>query len=161
MGYKDEMWYRKLTQALEDHRAGLTEKQVAKFQLAFLLRVVRRVKDNSDACETCRGYQQILTRLEEEFQELAASKAQRQYQKRTLAEISEHYVKAHRMAPAGYHVRKWLRNGLAGGSILGFVAMFLASNLLYFPAGVALGAVFGYLYGSSEDSRVAHDHRVL
>ena len=160
--YKDDIWYRKLTQAVEEHRSDFTEKQIQKFSVDFMMRIARRVKDYSDSCETCRGFQHTLTRLEEEFQELPDSKAQRHYQTQQLRVIAEHFVRAHRLAPPRYFLMQYLRYGLIGGLLTGIVLGFLVfGDGTYIPIGVAVGLALGGLYGSTEDAKVKNEHRLI
>ena len=109
--YKDDIWYRKLEQAVDEHRPDFTEKQRKKFAIDFMMRIARRVKDFSDSCETCRSCQHTLTRMEEEFLELPGSKAQRQYQRKQLQLMAEHFASEHRLAPPRFYLLKYLRYG--------------------------------------------------
>ena len=65
--YKDEMWYRNWSRAVDAHKEDMTDKQWQKFNIVLMLKLGRRVKDFSDKCKTCRDYQHPLTRLEEEM----------------------------------------------------------------------------------------------
>lgn len=151
--YKDEIWYRKLEDELDEHRDDFDEKQWKKYQLDQLLKVANRVRTLSDGCETCRSYQHLLTRMEEEVQELPDSKAQRQYQREQLYEMAKHFVAEHRLAPPNFFLRKYLRLGLIIGGVVGFVAMVLVGNLLLLPLGLLLGGGGAALYGWTEDQR--------
>jgi len=157
--YRDEIWYRKLEQSISERRDSFTDKQWSKFRIDQLLKMANRVRVLSDDCEVCRGYQHTLTRLEEEFTELADSKAQRQYQVQQLALMAKHMVADHRLAPPQFYVRKWLRFGLIAGAIVGFVAMLAIGNLLLLPGGVIGGVALGAVYGYSEDQKVEREHR--
>jgi hypothetical protein len=157
--YKDEIWYRRFEQSVEQRREFFTDKQWAKLNLDYFLKVANRVRELSDGCETCRSYQQTLTRLEEELQELPNSKAQRQYQAAQLDEMGRHFAAEHRLAPPGYYLRLWLKRGLFAGLGLGFVAMLVSGNLLLFPAVTLFLTGAGALYGYSEDQRFARDRR--
>jgi hypothetical protein len=159
--YKDEIWYRKLEQAVDEHRESLTEKQWRKYNIDGLLRVANRVRQFSDDCDTCQSYQHALTRLEEEFQELPDSKAQRQYQADQLQEMATHFVNAHQIAPPGYFLRKWLRRGLIAGAVVGFAALIVVGNLLLLPLAIIAGAAVTALYGWSEDQKVTREHRLI
>jgi hypothetical protein len=151
--YKDEIWYRKFEQAMANRRDTFTDKQWEKLNLDYLLRVANRVRELSDSCETCQGYQRALTRLEEELQELPASKAQRQYQAEQLGEMGQHFVAEHRLAPPHYFRKRWLRYGVFAGLGLGFVAMLAVGNLLLFPVATLLVAGAAALYGHTEDQK--------
>lgn len=157
--YRDEIWYRKLEQAIDDRRDDLTDKQWKRFQVEHLLRVANRVREMSDACETCKSYQHTLTRLEEEFAELPDSKAQRQYQAEQLREMGKHFVKAHNLAPPSFFLRKWLRLGLLVGVMGGFAAMLVTGNFLIFSIGILAVGGLGALYGLTEDQRFEREHR--
>lgn len=159
--YKDEIWYRKIEQAIEDRRESFTDKQWAKFRIDELLRVANRVREFSDGCETCRDFQHTLTRLEEEFQELPGSKAQRQYQGDQLLEIEEHFAKAHRIALPRFYLRKRLKLGLVVGAVGGFIGLLVVGNLLLFPLGIVVGAILAVLYGLVEDQTIEREHRRL
>lgn len=65
--YRDELWYRQLVRDIEVHQSDFTEKQLHAYQVDLLLRLALRIKEASDACETCRSYQSILSRLVEEL----------------------------------------------------------------------------------------------
>jgi hypothetical protein len=160
--YKDEMWYRNWSRAIDAHKDDLTDKQWKKYNIAYMLKLGRRVKDFSDKCKTCRDYQHPLTRLEEELQELPESKAQRQYQAKILGEMTNHMVKNHRIAPPNYHVKKMLRYGLVLGFVVGIiVALFVTGNLLHIPLGIILGVVLAEFYGYAEDNRIKQEKRIL
>ena len=161
MMYKDEIWYRKLVQAVEEHREQLGQKQWHKYRVDLLLKIANRVREFSDGCETCRGYQHTLTRLEEEFQELPDSKAQRQYQLVQLRAMTGHFVEVHRLAAPGYFARKWLKLGMLAGLALGFLAMLVYGNLLLWPLGVLVGAGLAWVYGLTEDKKFEREHRLL
>ena len=157
--YKDEIWHRKLVEAFGQHRDGFTGKQWAKFRMDRLLKVANRVREFSDSCETCQGFQHTLTRLEEEAQELPGSKAQRQYQAEQMWGMEVHLAAAHRLAPPAFFVRRWLRLGSLLGSAAGFVTSLVVGNLLLIPAGALVGAVLAALYGNTEDQKVEREHR--
>ena len=160
--YKDDLWYRKLVRDIEEHRADFTDKQRRKYQIDFMLRVAARIKETSDACETCRSFQHILTRLEEEFPELPGSKAQRHYQVQQLRLMAEHFVKAHRLAPAQYYTRLYLNYGVIAGMLFGIVVgLLVLNNVLYLPIGVAAGLLLAGVYGKSEDARVKRERRLI
>ena len=159
--YKDDIWYRKFEQSVENRRDSFSDKQWAKLDLPYLLKVADRVRELSDNCETCRGYQHTLTRLEEELQELPGSKAQRQYQAAQLDEIGRHFVAAHRLAPPRFFFKRWLKYGLFAGIGIGFVAMLVVGYLVLFPLGIALFTGLGALYGYSADQKYARERRVV
>lgn len=159
--YKDEIWYRKLVQAVEEHREQFSQKQWDSFRVDLLLKVANRVREFSGECMTCRGYQHTLTRLEEEFQELPDSKAQRQYQREQLRAMTDHLVQAHRLAAPGYFARKRLKFGVLVGLALGFLAMLVYGNLLLWPLGVLVGGGLAWAYGITEDQRFEREHRLL
>jgi hypothetical protein len=160
--YKDDIWHRKLVQAVNEHRHDFSEKQTRKYQIELMLRIAQRVKDSSDGCEICRSFQHTLTRLEEEFQELPGSKAQRRYQVEQLREMAEHFVKAHRLAPSAYYTRQFIRYGLIGGLLIGIVLGFLVlGNGIYLPLAVIAGLVLGWVSGTAEDARVKNEHRLI
>jgi len=159
--YKDEIWYRKLEQALDERRDAFTDKEWGKYNIEGLRKVANRVRQFSESCPTCTGYQHTLTRLEEELQELPDSKAQRQYQAEQLKEMGAHFVQEHELAPPKWFFRKYLRLGLIAGSIIGFLAMLVVGNLLLFPLGLAVGAGAMALYGRSEDAKIEREHRLI
>ena len=160
--YKDDIWYRKLTQAVDEHRPDFTKKQLQKFAIDFMMRIAWRVKDYSDSCETCRSFQHALTRLEEEFSELPDSKAQRQYQTKQLREMAVHFASVHRLAPPRYYLLKYLRYGLIAGLLAGIILGFMVLNDgVYVLIGTAVGLVLGGLFGSTEDAKVRNEHRLI
>ncbi len=159
--YKDEMWYRNWSRAVEVHKEDLSDKQWEKYSIKYMLKLGQRVKSFSDGCRTCRGYQHHLTRLEEEMQELPESKAQRQYQAKLLGTMTDHMVKEHRLAPPNYHMKKMLKYGIYAGSVIGFfVAIFVTGNLVHIPIAIILGAVLAEFYGFAEDTRIKKEHRL-
>lgn len=159
--YKDEIWYRKFEQAVNERRDLFSDKQWAKFQLDHLLKVANRVREFSESCDTCRGYQHTLTRLEEESQELPGSKAQRQYQMGQLYQMGEHFVTEHQLAPPKFFLRRWLRYGLFAGLGVGFVAMIIVGNLLLFPAATLLLTGLGAFYGYVQDQKFVRERRLV
>jgi hypothetical protein len=160
--YKDDLWYRKLTRDIEQHRADFTDKQLRAYQIDLMLRIAQRVKEASDACETCRNFQRALSRLEEEFSELPDSKAQRHYQKQQLRLMAEHFVKAHRLAPAQYYIHLYANYGFIVGLLLGIiVGLLMLNNGLYLPLGAVAGLILGVALGSSVDARVKREQRML
>ena len=160
--YEDDLWYRRFTKVVEDHKSAFSEKQVKRYQLTLLLRIAGRVKDFSDQCETCRSYQRTLTRLKEEMPELPGSRAQRQYQAQQLREMGEHFVNAHNLAPPGYYMRKWLIYGLIAGAALGVIlGMVILGSALYLPAGAAIGVLVGGMIGNVMDGNVKQGHRLI
>lgn len=160
--YKDEMWYRNWSRAVEEHKADMTDKQWTKYNIKFMLSIGKRIKDFSDGCQACRDYQHILTRLEEELQELPSSKAQRQYQSKMLNEITDHMVKHHRIAPPHYFTRKMLKYGIYIGIIVGLgVTIFVTGNVLHIPIAILLGILLAVIYGYAEDNRIKQEHRLL
>ena len=160
--YKDEMWYRNWTRAIDEHKDDITDKQWKKFNINYMLKVGKRIKGFSDNCKTCRDFQHTLTRLEEEMRELPGSKAQRQYQTKMLGVITDHMVKHHRIAPPKYHLLKMLKYGVIAGFVIGtFVALFVTFNLLHIPLGILLGISLAAAYGFAEDSRIQQEHRLL
>lgn len=160
--YKDDLWYRKLVRDIEEHRSDFTEKQRRKYQIDFMLCVALRIKEASDGCATCRDFQHTLTRMEEEFLELPGSKAQRHYQIQQLRLMAEHFVKAHRLAPAQYYTRLYANYGLIAGLFFGIiVGFFVLNNGIYLPVGMIVGLLLGSLYGSGEDTRVKREHRLI
>jgi hypothetical protein len=159
--YRDEIWYRKWEEDVDEHREEFTEKQWRKFRMEQLVRSANRVRQYSDECETCKGYQETLTRLEEELQELPGSKAQRQWQKEQLQEMGAHFVEVHNVAPPNYYLRKWLKSGLIAGAVVGVIATIVVGNLLLFPVVFLGGGALAALYGWSEDQRIQREHRLV
>ena len=160
--YKDDIWYRKIAQEIESHEEDLTDKQWSKYKIDQLLRIADRVRQTSEACETCRGFQYTITRLEEELQELPESKAQRQWQAEKLHEMGKHFVQAHDLAPPHYFLRKWLKIGLVAGLVLGlFAALFVTGNLISLPLGGIVGGLLGGIYGWGQDSQLKQKHRLI
>ncbi len=160
--YKDDLWYRKLVKDIQEHRPDFNEKQWRTYQVEFMLRIALRVKEASDACPTCRGFQHTLTRLEEEFPELPESKAQRHYQAQQLRLMAEHFVKAHRLVPPRYYVRLYAYYGLIAGLLAGIAIGFLVlNNGIYLPAGAVAGLILGGLYGSGEDTRANRERHQI
>ena len=159
--YKDDIWFRKLSQAVDAHRPDFSDKQLKKFAIDFMMRIAQRVKDYSGTCEVCRSYQHTLTRLEEEFQELPDSKAQRQYQKKQLQEMTDHFASAHRLAPPRYYLVKYLRLGLIAGLFTGIILGFFLNDGVYLLAGPAIGLAIGGLLGGAEDAKVRNGHRLI
>ena len=160
--YRDELWYRQLIRDIEAHRWSFTDKQLRAYQIDLMLRIALRVKELSDACETCRSFQRTLSRMEEEFPELPGSKAQRHYQIQQLRLMIEHFVKAHRLAPAHYYTRLLANYGLVVGLIFGIAVGFLVlNNGLYLPVASVAGLILGTTLGWIADTRVKHEQRVL
>lgn len=160
--YKDELWYRQLIREIEVHQSNFTAKQLRAYQVNFMLRIALRIKDYSDACETCRDFQRTLSRMEEELPELLNSKAQRHYQAQQLRLITDHFVRAHRLAPPYYYTRLYVNYGLVVGLFLGIVVGLLAlNNGIYLPLGLVAGVILGAAYGSCMDARVKRQQRVL
>ena len=160
--YKDELWYRQFTRGIEERRLDFTAKQLRAYQVDLMLRIALRVKELSDACETCRGFQQLLSRMEEEFPELPGSKAQRHYQIQQLRLMTEHYVKLHRLAPAHYYTRLYANYGFVVGLLFGItVGLLMLNNGLYLPLASVAGLILGATFGWIADARIKHDRRVL
>lgn len=160
--YKDDIWYRKLAQAVDEHRPDFTEKQLKQFAIEFMMRIAGRIKNYSDSCETCRDFQHTLNRMEEEFPELPDSKAQRQYQRKQLQAMAEHFANAHRLAPSRYYLMKYLRYGLIAGMLIGILLGFLILNDgMYILIGPVIGLVLGGLFGGAEDAKVRNEHRLI
>jgi chromatin segregation and condensation protein Rec8/ScpA/Scc1 (kleisin family) len=160
--YRDDIWYRKLVQEIEAREDEFTDKQWSKYRIDQLLRVADRVRQKSEACETCRDFQHTITRLEEELQELPDSKAQRQWQAEKLREMGKHFVQAHDLAPPHYFLRQWLKIGLVAGLVLGlFAALFVTHSLISLPLGGILGGLLGGAYGWVQDSRMEQQHKLI
>ncbi len=159
--YKDEIWFRKLEAAVEAQREALTAKQWTKYRIDYVLKVANRIREFSESCEVCQGYQHTLTRLEEEFPELPGSKAQRQYQGAQLRRIEEHFVVAHRLAPPGFFLRKWLRTGVFVGLGAGLVSTIVTGSLILLPLTALATAALGALYGWVEDQRFQRGRRLI
>lgn len=160
--YKDDLWYTHFTRAIEERKSQFSDKQQTQYQIDFMLRLARRVRDGSDRSETCRGFQHTLTRLEEEMGELPGSKAQRQYHRKMLADMSEYFVKHYRLAPPKYYAHKGALYGLVIGIVLGAMANFLIiSPIPLFLVGGLIGLLFGILSGSLADQRAAQEGRVI
>ena len=156
---RDEIWHRKLVDAIGRRRDGFTAKQWARYRMDGLLKVAARVRDLSPSCETCQGFQHTLSRLEEELQELPDSKAQRQYQAQQLALMEAHFVVGHRLASPGFFVRKWVRLGVLAGVVVGCLAALVTGSFLLIPAATLVGLGVGLLYGQTEDQKVEREHR--
>ncbi len=160
--YKDDQWYRKLVRDVEEHRSDFTAKQWQKYRMEFMLRLALRIKDASDACETCRDFQHTLTRLEEEFLELPGSKAQRSYQDQQLRLMGEHFAKTHHLTPPRYYLRLYAYYGLIAGMLAGIILGLMAlGNGIYLPAGTVAGLLLGGLYGNAEDTRANRERRTI
>lgn len=160
--YKDELWYQQLIRDIEERCLDFSEKQQHVYQVDLMLRLALRIKEASDACETCRGFQSILSRLAEELPQLPGSKAQRHYQAQQLRIIIEHFVKAHRLAPARYYTHLYANYGFVVGLLLGIaVGLLMLNNGVYLPVAAVAGLVLGALLGYSADARVKHDQRIL
>ncbi len=153
--YKHNLWYQQFTRAVEKRQETFTEQQIKKFQLPLLLRLAQRVAEFSEKCETCRGYQQILTRLEEEMGELPTSQAQRQYQKRQIQAQAAHFRQAHGLYTPGYFAVTGLTLGLSLGSAVGILlGLIVLQNPAFLGLGIGGGLAVGYGVGSSRDAQV-------
>jgi hypothetical protein len=160
--YKDELWYRQLIRDIEAHRLDFTDKQLRTYQIDLMLRIALRVKESSDACETCRSFQQTLSRMEEEFPDLPGSKAQCHYQIQQLRLMTEHFVKAHRLAPAQYYARLYANYGFVVGLLFGIaVGLLVLNNGLYLPVASVAGLILGATSGGIADARVKREQRVI
>lgn len=160
--YKDELWYRQFIRDIEERRLDFTDKQLRAYQIDLMLRIALRVKELSDACETCRSFQQTLSHLEEEFSELPESKAQRHHQIQQLRLMTEHFVKAHRLAPAHYYTRLYANYGFVVGLLFGIAVGLLAlNNGLYVPVASVAGLILGTALGWIADARVKREQRVV
>ncbi len=159
--YKDEIWYRKLTAAVDGHREAFTAKQWAKYRIDDVLKVANRVRESSESCEVCQGYQHTLSRLEEEFAELPGSRAQRQYQEGQLRRMEEHFVDVHRLAPPGFFLRKWLRIGVSVGLGAGLVSVAATGYLALLPLIPLTTALVAALYGWAVDTKYQRERRLI
>ena len=160
--YKDELWYRQLIRDIEVHRSDFTDRQLHAYQIDLMLRLALQIKEASDACETCRSFQSVLSRLEEELPELPGSKAQCHHQVQQLRLIVEHFVKAHRLAPAHYYTRLHANYGFIVGLLLGIVVgLLILNNGLYLPLSAVAGLILGVALGSSVDARVKREQRLI
>jgi len=160
--YKDELWYRQLIRDIEAQQTDFTDKQLHAYQVDLLLRLALRIKEASDACETCCSFQTTLSRLAEEFPQLSGSKAQRRYQAQQLRIIVEHFVKAHRLAPTYYYTHLYANYGFIVGLLLGIaVGLLMLNNGLYLPVAAVAGVVLGVLLGYSADARVKREQRII
>ena len=159
--YKDEIWYRKFEQAIEQRRDLFSDKQWTKFHMDYLLKVANRVRELSDSCQTCRGYQHTLTRLEEEVQELPGSKAQRQHQTTQLRQMLRHFVEEHQLAPPQFFLRRWTRYGVFAGFGVGVVAVLVVGQPVLFPVAILFTTASAALYGYTEDQKVARERRLV
>jgi hypothetical protein len=157
--YRDEIWYRKLEEAVRAHQDDLTSKQWATYQIDQLLRIADRVREHADGCETCRSFQHTLTRLEEELQELPGSKAQRQYQAAQLRQMGEHFVAEHHLVPPRFYLRRWLRIGVFAGLAIGLLAALVAQNATLVPVVTLVIVACCALYGFTRDQEVEREHR--
>jgi hypothetical protein len=160
--YKDELWHRQLIHAIDACQADLSAKQLRAYQVDLMLRIASRVKELSDTCEACCSFQQTLTHLLEELPELPQSKAQRYHHARQLHFMTEHFVKAHRLAPAHYYIRLGASYGFVLG-LLGGIAMglLILNNGLYLLLGAILGGLLGVVYGMIADASVKRSRRLL
>ncbi len=159
--YKDDIWHRKFVQAVEKRKEDFTEKEIRRYRIQPLLDVAGQVAKHSEHCETCREYQQTLTRLEEEMGALPESQAQRQYQRRQIREMQEHFVQEHNLFPGGYHLQKYLVQGLIGGAALGILGFALYGSLFYLIGGFVVGLLFGLGLGSFRDAQVRQQRRLF
>jgi hypothetical protein len=160
--YKDELWYRQFIRDIEQHQPDFTDKQLHAYQVDVMLRLALRTKEASDACETCRGFQSTLSHLAEDLPELPGSKAQRHHQAQQLRQLIEHFVKAHRMAPAQYYTRLYASYGFITGLLFGIaVGLLVLNNGLYVPVASIAGLILGVAVGSSVDAHVKREQRIL
>ena len=160
--YKDELWYRQLIRDIEEHRLDFTDKQLRAYQVDLMLRLALRIKETSDTCETCRSFQSALSRLEEDLPELPGSRAQCHHQAQQLRLVTEHFVKAHRLAPAQYYTRLYANYGFVTGLLFGIaVGLLVWGNGLYLPVASVAGLILGVVYGSSVDARVKREKRLI
>lgn len=158
--YKDELWYRQLTRDIEAHWAGFTDRQLRAYQIDLMLCIASRIKEHSDACETCRSFQQTLSHMVEEFPALPESSAQRHHQIRQLRLMTEHFVKVHRLAPAQYHTRLYANYGFVAGLLFGIaVGLLMLNNGLYVPVASVAGLILGGVFGLIADARVKREQR--
>jgi len=160
--YKDELWYRQLIRSIEEHCLDFTEKQQHAYQVDLLLRLALRIREASDACETCRSFQSLLSPLEEDLPELPRSKAQRHYQMQQVRLIVEHFVKVHGLAPMYYYTHLYANYGFIAGLLVGIaVGLLTLNNGLYLPVAAVVGLVLGILLGYRTDARVKREQRII
>ena len=91
--YKDEMWYRSWSRAVDEHKEELTINNGKNIILTTMLKLGHRAKDFADSCKTCRGFQHPLTRLEGRDAGTARIKSTTSISGKYLATITDHMVK--------------------------------------------------------------------
>lgn len=152
-------WYNRVSKEIAQHRDSLSQKDVKKYKLDLLLRVVGRVDDLSSTCGECQLLQQEIPTLIQSLGNMVylpkpdAKTARKSYFK-LIDTITKHLKKKHKLVTEGYYKGIGMLIGGGIGTVLGAV---LDNAGIGAPSGLGIGLAIG----SYLDKKAQKEGRVI
>jgi len=148
-------WYNRIVKEISPHKDSLSKKDYKKYKLDLLLRVAKRVDDFSSYCGECQMFQQEITRLTGDLQNISLmSKENRKSYFKTIGNITKHLQKQHKLVTAGHNIGIWIGIGMGIGVAIG-------AALGNPGIGPAIGVALGVAVGSYLDRKAKKEGRVI
>jgi hypothetical protein len=146
-------WAEHVNQKIRLVSTGMEKKQLNRFKVNFLKRVVKRVEEYSQAgCSECENYKVEVSRL---ISMLVDERNQEQPDfptyEATLKQITKHLEKEHHLIEAGANMIKWLIIGLVSG----------AAFLSQYGGSVGIGLSLGIIIGTILDNKAKKEGKVI
>ncbi|MCD4829535.1 MAG: hypothetical protein K8R90_08940 [Candidatus Cloacimonetes bacterium] len=132
---------------------GLTKRQVKRYSLDLLPRIIARLEENAPECETCRQLAQDSDYMLSLLPQIPNSRAERRTFKRRLKKMENHLLKAHRIVREGYYL------AICAGIGASFGAALIAATDN--PGFVGVGVALGVGIGATLDKKARDESRVL
>lgn len=143
-------WYKEASERIRDVLLLLNEKQIKKYKIEMLLRIVQHIERfSANGCKECDNLKDNLNDLIL-FLENQNELDPKQY-KETFKLVIKHFVKKHGLLEEG----TYLSLGMAYGLIFG------AALSSFFQMAIALGMLFGLIIGISLDNKMKKQDRVI
>lgn len=149
-------WYNQIASNIRLHKDSLSQKNYKRYKLGLLLRVAARVDGFSATCGECRVFQQEISRLMHDLDNLIQlpRKEARQDYLKTINGIVKHLQRNHGLITQGQNIGLWMAISAGVGVALGITFQNTA-------IGMAIGTALGIAIGSALDARAKKEGRVI
>ena len=148
-------WYDKIGREINLHKDTLSKKDYKKYKLDLLLRVAKRVDSFSSECGECQLFQQEITSLTQELQNLfLMSKEQRKSHSKKINKIIKHLQKSHKLVTEGQNIGIWIAIGAGIGVAIG-------AGLDNVGTGIPIGIGISVAIGAYLDNKAKKEGKVI
>ena len=157
------MSYEDLSKQLDTIKEKYNEKDIKKYRLNLLERIIKRLTVFSSECVECEKFKEKIAGLVKESENIAAAsgKKRKDYFK-DINLIVGHLQKKHSLVAEGYYIAIFLSVGMSIGVAFGLLLGTSLDNPgAGLPIGIGAGLSIGIGIGAARDKKAKDDGKVI